>query len=128
MTKLDAQILLLETLAALSLIVWGEIGKRVLDGRPVVPYEPRRPVPWTGAQLALIVVAILLAPQLLAATVGRYLQLPIGEWERDSRYMIVVLFGRAVCVALAAPLVHLASGASVADLGLGLKRLGSDLR
>lgn len=47
---------------SLAVLFW--LFQRHLDGRPLLPYEPRRPVPWNGAAPALIL-ALVLSPTLL---------------------------------------------------------------
>jgi membrane protease YdiL (CAAX protease family) len=57
----DAAILSLVLLVFVAGIrVWAEIVRRRRQGMPVVAYEPRRPVPWTAAEIALILAVYLL--------------------------------------------------------------------
>ena len=57
----DAAILSLVLLVFVAGIrVWAEIVRRRRQGIPAVAYEPRRPVPWTAAEIALILAVYLL--------------------------------------------------------------------
>jgi len=60
---------LLAALALAGLAVWLALAKRVYRGEPVLPREPRRPVPWGVADLLMILLIVLglLAGVLLAA-------------------------------------------------------------
>ncbi len=44
-----------------SLAVWAIVFWRWRTGRTIVPYELRRPVPWLGVDLALVILAFLVA-------------------------------------------------------------------
>jgi membrane protease YdiL (CAAX protease family) len=50
-----------DVLLLASLGVWGVVLWYWRSGRTIVPYEPRRPVPWLGVDLALIILAFLVA-------------------------------------------------------------------
>ena len=49
-----------------SLAVWTWVGTRVYVGEKVVPYERRRPVPWGGIEVVLLLGMFLVGPPLIA--------------------------------------------------------------
>lgn len=55
-------VLLVALAVAASITVWMWVIRCRLAGQPVVPYQPRRPVPWRGVDVALILLVYLLAP------------------------------------------------------------------
>jgi membrane protease YdiL (CAAX protease family) len=54
-----------DALFVASLGVWALVFWRWRSGRTIVPYEPRRPVPWLGVDLALIILAFLIVGALI---------------------------------------------------------------
>ena len=50
---------------ASSLSVWFVVIRRLRRGQPILPFEPRRPVPWQGVDLAFILLAFVLIPGLV---------------------------------------------------------------
>ncbi len=82
----------LRALFALALAVWGSlavwtwVGSRVHLGKKVVPYERRRPVPWGGFEVVLLMALFLISPVFFAYG-GIYalgLEMPVGAHQQDK--------------------------------------------
>jgi len=58
-----------------TVICWLGVGARRFIGRPLLAYEPRRPVPWDGGDLAIVVLLFLLGHVLAGEVVHRGLGL-----------------------------------------------------
>lgn len=59
--------LIAAALAALSAISWAWLAARAQRGDALIEYRPRRPVPWTGGDLCLVVLIFLFANVLASA-------------------------------------------------------------
>lgn len=124
-------------------IVWANIAARIKTGQEVVPFEPRRPAPWT-LQFGIILLAFLA----LAVGFGLYAQ-AIRHNARDDATAevveepaksdkpsaeqvalgglgseILILFVIAVVFLV----LHVTSGATLADFGFDFQRGAYDLR
>jgi membrane protease YdiL (CAAX protease family) len=87
----------LPTVTAIALAVlgvaflgaWTAIGSRLRQGKAILPREPRRGVPWRGAELLLIVIVYFLVQQLAAAiagiVLGPELTRPLGMVDLEKR-------------------------------------------
>jgi membrane protease YdiL (CAAX protease family) len=109
-----------------SLVVWVQIVRRLFQGRSLVPYEPRRPVPWTGVDLAAVLCIFVLA----IVTVGQVLmnyyhggQVPKTPGLAD---LVANLGAELIGVELAILLLMQRSGAIAADFGLRTSRFDYD--
>ncbi len=90
MDKTDAQILTsLADIAVLAVIsggigVWVIILRRVLQRRPLVSFEPRRPVPWNGLDVFVVLLAyVSLGASLTLAAYG-LLGWDFREWDAKT--------------------------------------------
>ncbi|MEN6405398.1 MAG: CPBP family intramembrane glutamic endopeptidase [Thermoguttaceae bacterium] len=70
-------------IALACISVWMGWAIRWRQGRPAVRYQPRRPVPWTGGEL-VVVVALYLLLQWLLGALG-HLALPVEAWQPDAQ-------------------------------------------
>jgi membrane protease YdiL (CAAX protease family) len=122
-------------MAMLGLVVfglwgWTHVALRRLRGEPVLPYEPRRPVPWVWWDLwpLMVFVALHIAGLAMMYTLGGTADLEEAAPEGTLRSVVmqgVVSIGFAVA---AIGFVVLRAGATPRDLGLSLTALPRDLR
>ena len=113
--------LILALVIAGGLAVWFRVARRLINGRTVVPWEPRQPVPWHGGHVLVMVLLFLglqisvpallrgsSAPQAEAAAhddAKTDTEHPVGRLLRDSQSPGVVFLCLAAAV-LAAPLTE----------------------
>jgi membrane protease YdiL (CAAX protease family) len=115
---------LLAAVVAGSLWTWSAIARRLRDARVVLPYEPRRDVPWEPVQILCVFFCGLMLPVLVVASArGAYLiSEPIHVKEIDPRVYarITAGFALAELVAVGAGVLILVAtaGARAKDLGL----------
>lgn len=121
-------------------IVWRGIISRLQRGEPVIPYAPRRPVPWDGAKLAICAVVYFAAREWALFVWGR--DPTTGDMPKsvDEAAQLFRLPGYAASVLKAVSLSNAASTAVIAillivvaravagDFGIGFGRLGENLR
>lgn len=126
-TAPPAAVALVGLLAAGSLAMWLLAVRRLRAGDPLVPFEPRRPVPWGGIEILLIWLAYLVSSGLASlfvvpvaegATVSVVSSLPLAITGVAS--LLVVGFG--------AMLLRGVAGATWQDLGLSRPHLLADVR
>jgi membrane protease YdiL (CAAX protease family) len=72
----DAKLLLILPAIAACVAVWTWAGVRWFHRRPVLPFEPRRPVPWHGIDVLTMAMAYYVIPQLFMAAATAGLDLP----------------------------------------------------
>lgn len=118
---------------------------RVAAGRELVTYEPRRPVPWSGAWLLLTVLIYLIATMQVHTFTETIFEsrLPVdarAEFQSlDTRgrmaypgYIITVLkadcAGKLIAVAIITALLAFVARADARDLGLSFSRFGRNAR
>lgn len=127
-TAPPAAVALVGLLAAGSLAMWLLAVRRLRAGEPLVPFEPRRPVPWGGIEVLLIVLGYLFANGLAAI----YFVAPVGEDATVSvvSSLTLAITGLASLLVIAAGAVLLwrAAGATWRDLGLSRRHLLPDVR
>ena len=127
-TAPPAAVALVGLLAAGSLAMWLLAVRRLRAGEPLVPFEPRRPVPWGGIEVLLIVLGYLFANGLAAI----YFVAPIGEDATASvvSSLTLTITGLASLLVIAAGAVLLwrAAGATWRDLGLSRRHWLPDVR
>jgi membrane protease YdiL (CAAX protease family) len=108
-----------------GLVVWGLMACRAWRRQPVLPHEPRRPVPWGANALATILLFWLLG--LLAGSwlANRVTGQPTGPLTVAAHYAIsavgLATFIFGICV------TKYQAAASLADLGLDASRLAHDI-
>jgi len=127
-TAPPAAVALVGLLAAGSLAMWLLAVRRLRAGEPLVPPEPRRPVPWGGIEVLLIVLGYLFASGLAAI----YFVVPVGEGATVSvvSSLSVAITGLAslLVVGAAVMLLRRAAGSTWRDLGLSGQHLLPDVR
>src|SRR5262245_48570461 len=115
-----------------GLMVWLLIALKLAKREPVLPLEPRRPVPWEWFDVVAIVVAFiafLLFFQFLAVEVCGLD--PAQKWsELDARGKLFLLAAdlaaRISTVVLGIAILRSRSGATLDDIGLNLQPAASD--
>jgi membrane protease YdiL (CAAX protease family) len=106
---------------------------KLLRRQPLLPYEPRRPVPWGLVDLGLVVVVLV-----LAAVGSSYLlksQFGPGAGTENQPFtlqqnMLIILADTAMKVAAMAivtPIMMLRTGCTLRDLGIVPKEAGRDI-
>ncbi len=117
-----------------ALITWAWVASRLWRGQALLPYEPRRLVPWSGVDLLLIVAVYLLAQVIAQTAAARWAGLPqLAEGEKfDARATFVLLaahlVGNLITLTIALCLLVLRAGASLRDLGIEAARIAADLK
>jgi membrane protease YdiL (CAAX protease family) len=116
------------TLLAGSLIVWAQIAGRLAmrPGAPLVPYEPRLPVPWTGVDVTVLGITALVFQSLVVGVTAGALGIELNA--RSPEVLGAIVVSRLVWLAFAIPYLVLRAGAYADDLGFDLRRFGYDLR
>jgi len=109
-----------------SLAVWAVVADRLRRGEPVVPYEPRRQVPWGAGHVLAVVLTFLAVARLVAQSSA--LWFPVDRAERGSSPEVAAVTEKEpqrahpLVIALeaepglAAVLVAVAAGAAAAPL------------
>jgi membrane protease YdiL (CAAX protease family) len=136
-----------------SLAVWAIVFWRWRTSRTIVPYEPRRPVPWLGVDLALVILAFLVAGAIMqhfapephgttssgpaadSSTVVKPANPPKGQTERDAANsktvsaadLAVNMIAELAMAGMAIGWVVFRVRATPSDLGLTLSRIGPDV-
>jgi len=108
-----------------SAIVWGIIARRLATGRQLIPFEPRRSVPWNGFDL-LMVLAVL---WLLSFAAHRALAIYHGGAAPDVMGppdLAASMAAELGTLVFALGLMWLSAGATAADLGFRPPRIGYD--
>lgn len=114
-------------LGTLSLLAWAWAAARVSRGEPLVAYEPRRPVPWQGADLLAIAVFFAAAIGLFAAAFSS----AIGDGRgpiKDEVAMAAGASANALTIGFALIWLVRRTGAEASDLGWPRETLGRDVR
>ena len=76
---LPNSIVLAVNLAILSCVaVWMWVVSRRSQHLPILPYQPRRPVPWGGIDVAAMAIVYLLGPSLLFVAAHHWFGISIG--------------------------------------------------
>jgi membrane protease YdiL (CAAX protease family) len=124
---------LLAGIVVLAITASLAIASRSMRGEEIVPYEPRRPVPWRIIDV-LVVVSLWIVLQAVAAeAVHRLLDLP-PDAPLETRAQAIVPKLAADSISKIAGLVlgiawlKIAAGATWRDLGLDFSRFGDDVR
>lgn len=107
-----------------SLAAWVGIGLALRERRAVVEFSPRRPAPWSGADLLLLAVTFL-GFEFLAAGGARALA---GDDDRTAILWVLLFQSVARVLWFAFAVAHLMlRGATASDLGWDALHLKSDL-
>jgi membrane protease YdiL (CAAX protease family) len=107
-------------------VVWEWMARRARRHLPIVPYEPRRPVPWGPNDLVLTILFVLVLGYIAGKTVDHlFLGQPANAAKAAEFYAnsAVELCGLAIGIAL----MRFQADANWSDLGLNLSRPGRDI-
>jgi membrane protease YdiL (CAAX protease family) len=135
-----------------SLAVWAIVIRRSRSGKEIVPYEPRRPVPWQGVDLAVVLIAFMLAAGLVSHAILRseeskadpsnapaatQSKVPVNAASDkghphaqtvETTDLIAGQIAMLLTAGAAVGWVMYRVRATPKDLGFGVSRFGSDLR
>jgi membrane protease YdiL (CAAX protease family) len=116
------------TLLAGSLIVWAQVAARLATRprTPLVEYEPRLPVPWSGVDVIVLGITALVFQSLVVGMTAGALGIELDA--RSPEVLGAIVVSRLVWLAFAIPYLVLRAGAYADDLGFDLRRFGYDLR
>lgn len=116
------------TLLAGSLIVWAQVAGRLATRprTPLLEYEPRLPVPWSGVDVAVLGVTALVFQSLVVGVAVGALGVELNVHSPEVLAAIVV--SRLIWLAFAIVYLVLRAGAYADDLGFDLRRFGHDMR
>jgi len=121
--------LLMLSLAMASVVAYGVIVTRLRRGQAIVPFEPRRIVPWAGAEILVVVFSTVFVHITVAGVVGS--GTPAGP-DRETQMSISLLILNSIAIVvsalLAAVIMHRLTGAGSHDFGFGWSRIGFDFR
>ena len=109
-----------------SMIVWGVILYRLSTGRPLVPFEPRRAVPWNGLDLAMVLAVLMLLGIAGHRALALYHNGPAPDVMGPAEFAVSMGVELAT-LAFALALMVLSGGATATDLGIRAPKLGRDL-
>ncbi|HEX3998353.1 MAG TPA: CPBP family intramembrane glutamic endopeptidase [Pirellulales bacterium] len=99
---------------------------------PLLPYEPRRPVPWGANDLVLTVLFIFVIGYAGAQLTAHVQGAPPAQAGQESNTVSVNGYyigslAELAGVAIAIYLMRLVANATLSDLGFGIRRLGRDI-
>jgi len=113
-------------LIAASLGVWAAIFSRLRKRQPLVPFESRTPVPWTGLDIAVLLVSIVYAEMVAASFSAHYSDAAPGELSTAGLAAAAVT--RLTWVLFAGMYLTVMRGTFLDDLGLRFDKFTSDVR
>lgn len=116
----------LYVLAMASLGVWAAIFSRMHRRLPIVPFEPRSLVPWTGLDIAVLLVTIVYAEMVAASFAAHFSDVAPGELSAPGLAAAAVT--RLTWVVFAALYLTVMRGTFLDDLGLRFDKFTSDVR
>lgn len=113
-------------LVAASLVVWAMIAARLKERQQLVPFEPRAPVPWTGFDVTVLLIAFVYA-EMCAVSLARYWS-DVGSGQLSG--VGLAAGGGARLIWLAFTVAYLSSrrDAFLDDLGLQTDKFTGDVR
>lgn len=118
-------------LGTLSLLAWAWAAARVSRGEPLVAYEPRRPVPWQGADLLVVALFFAAASGLFAVGFSIAIGPGHGVDEEIKKFEAAVAAGalaNALTIGFALVWLVRRTGAEASDVGWRRESLGRDVR
>ncbi len=110
-----------------GLVVWVWLAMRLWRREPLLPYEPRRPVPWGGIDLAVVIAAIIVLQGLCLGVAVKWsgMEMPNDWSDLDPQARFVVLSGNLVAnvltLVVAAVILFWQTDARWSDLGVDLR-------
>jgi membrane protease YdiL (CAAX protease family) len=124
---------LLFLIAIHSLAVWLLVAARLVGRQPLVPYEPRRRVPWAGVDVLIVVATIVLLQTASLAILMSWFAVDVAALSHpDTHLQVIVLIDNTivsiVLLAIAVAILNGRAGATAADLGFDIGKLGRDIR
>lgn len=126
-TELTAHVL--AALAAASALAWCGIFACWLRGKRLVPYEPRRQVPWNGVDVAVVICSALIMLGIGGQMALRYFEVDPSD-KSDPHYLQAMLISASVAevFALLSSVVYLLGrGFGWQSLGIGEGRTAHDI-
>ncbi len=115
-------------------VVWVWAARRLWRREPLLPYEPRRLVPWGGIDLAVVIAAIIFLQGLCLGVAVKWsgVQMP-SDWNNlDPQTRFIVLSGNlaanVLTLLVAALILFWQTDARWSDLGINLQRAPYDVR
>lgn len=118
-------------LGTFSLLAWAWVAARVSRGEPLVAYEPRRPVPWQGADLLFIALFFVAASAVFAVAFSAAIGASHEPDEAIKNFEAAVAAGvlaNALTIGFALVWLVRQTGAEASDLGWRCETLRHDMR
>ena len=115
-------VLFVATTAILSLGACAAVVTRWRRGADPLPYEPRRPVPWTGLEAGLLVLLGLTVPDVVTVLVLG-IDGSLAEMASPAIARLLLLSGisKLIFILFATAMLVLRTGAQAGDLGLATR-------
>jgi membrane protease YdiL (CAAX protease family) len=117
-----------------AFVAWIVLGVRLSNRQPLLPYEPRQPVPWGGWDL-LAAIAIYFIAQLICLTISMQLfgvERPKDPDHLSSEYQLALFSGMLAASAITflgcIAMLKTRAGATLADFGIVPNRVLGDLK
>lgn len=110
-------------LAVASAAAWSLIFRRVRGGQRLVPYEPRRQVPWNGIDVAVVICTALVLIGIVSQSMFRYLDVDPSDTSTSSYVSAMLAASLASGIAvLVATLVYLVGrGVDLQSVGINAR-------
>lgn len=113
-------------------VLWFLAGQRVASGLPLLPLEPRRPVPWGLFDLVAIAFIVFVMLGGAMSWAARVYEIPADVQTKDltapqlAGFLLADTAGKIAAFVLSMGWL-MARGANATDLGINLRRLPGDL-
>jgi membrane protease YdiL (CAAX protease family) len=109
-----------------SAMVWAAAARRVASGRPLVEFEHRMRVTWSGLDLVVLVISFIFCEVAAAAIALRIPNESAAGMTPET--LLAASVARLIWVGFAAVYLIIKAGAYLDDLGFDWSRLGRDAR
>lgn len=126
-TAPPAAVALVGLLAAGSLAMWLLAVRRLRAGEPLVPFEPRRPVPWGVVEFVLIIALYFMIGGLAAWLFTDTFDVVPESQVPTLQGMLALGLASLLVIGCGAVLIRGVAGATWRDLGLSRRHLLSDV-
>jgi hypothetical protein len=113
-------------IVAASLIVWLNIFRRWLTGRPIVPFEPRLSVSWIGSDVFLLIVALPVFDSIAIGLSRSQVAQPAGEIS--ASVLAAITGARLLWIAFAIVYLEKRTAARPVDIGFDTSHIRDDAR